>query len=154
MTRKVARPVWAGLASLVVLFVVSLTPVPHAASGPGIPQAVADRIPDTVRERVARSGRVRVIVELNPRTGAHVAEGQLSGPAAAAQRRDIGVAASRVISSLRFGARDVVRRFDAVPYVALDLDAEGLTAIERSPDVVQVMDDAIVRPALAQSVPL
>ena len=59
------------------------------------------------------------------------------------------------MSKLRFGARDQVHRFDTVPYLVLDTDAAGLAAIEAaSPDVVQVMDDPLVRPSLAESVPL
>ena len=75
--------------------------------------------------------------------------------ASAAQRTEVRAAAARVISTLRFGARDLVRRFDTVPYLVLELDADGLAAIERSSaDVVQVMDDPILKPTLADSVPL
>src|SRR6185295_20253607 len=79
----------------------------------------------------------------------------LSRLASAAQRTEVRAAAARVISTLRFGARDLVRRFDTVPYLVLELDAAGLAAIERSSaDVVQVMDDPILRLTLADSVPL
>ena len=82
-------------------------------------------------------------------------EGRLSGVASATQRAEIRAAAARVISNLRGGAREVVHRFDTVPYLVLELDADGLAAVERSSaDVVQVMGDPIIRPALADSVPL
>jgi subtilisin len=146
MIRKSSVPVWAALGSTLILLAGSLMPAPRAAGGPVIPQALS--------ARAARDGRVRVIVWLNPRSGPHVPEGRLSGLAAAAQRTEIRAAAGRVISNLRFAGRDLVHRFDTVPYLVLDLDAAGLAAVEQSPDVVQVMDDPILRPALADSVPL
>ena len=146
MIRKSVTPVSAAVGSILILLVAGLVPAPRAASGPLIPQAL--------RDRVARDGRIRVIVELNPKSGGHVAEGRMSGLAAASQRGEIRAAATRVISNLRSGTRDLVRRFDTVPYVVLEIDADSLAAIERSSDVVQVMDDPIIRPTLAESVPL
>ena len=147
MIRKSVVPVWTALGSSLILLIGGLAPSPRAAGGPVVPTALL--------ERAAREGRVRVIVELNPRSGRHVPEGRLSRLAAAAQRSEIRDAAGRVISNLRLGARDLVYRFDTVPYVVLDVDAAGLAAIERSPaDIVQVMDDPILRLALAESVPL
>jgi subtilisin family serine protease len=97
----------------------------------------------------------RVIVELALPAGRHVPEGRLAGPAAVAgQRRAIGDAADRVAARLRRGPRDVIRRFTAVPYVVVEADAATRAALAASPDVVRVMDDKIVRPSLAQSVPL
>jgi subtilisin len=146
MIQKSVVPVWAALGSILILFSGNLAPSPRAANGPLAPQAL--------RESTSRGGRVRVIVELNPRSGTHVPEDRLSGPAAAAQRTEVRAAAGRVISNLRAGARDLVRRFDTVPYLVLELDAAGLTAIENSPDVVRLMDDPLLRPTLAGSVGL
>jgi len=147
MIRKSVAPIWAALGSSVLLLAGGLVPSPRAASGPIVPKALLDR--------AARDGRVRVIVELNLPSGRHVPEGRLSGLAVAAQRSEIRAAAGRVISNLRFAARDLVHRFDTVPYVVLELDAAGLAALERSSgDVIQVMDDPILRLTLADSVPL
>lgn len=147
MIPKSVAPFWAALASILILLVAGLAPSPHAAGEPVVPQAL--------RDRAAREGRIRVIVELNPQSGRHVPEGRLSGLAAAAQRREIRAAATRVLSTLRSGARDLVHRFDTVPYLVLEIDAAGLAAIENSAaDIVQVMDDPILRPVLAESVPL
>ena len=147
MIRKSVAPIWAALGSTVLLLAGGLVPSPRAATVPIVPKALLDR--------AARDGRVRVIVELNLPSGRHVPEGRLSGLATAAQRSEIRDAAGRVISSLRLGARDLVHRFDTVPFVVLDLDAAGLAAIERSSgDVIQVMDDPILRLTLADSVPL
>src|SRR5947207_4859683 len=113
MIRKCVTPGWAALGSSLIFLFSGLAPSPGAASGPLVPAAL--------RERLARDGRVRVIVELNERSGRHVAEGRLSTLAAAAQRSEIRAAAERVISNLRAGSRDLVRRFDTVPYVVLDV---------------------------------
>ena len=145
--RKLVAPVWAAVGTAVVLLTSGLVPSPQAAEGPVVPSALL--------ERAAREGRVRVIVELNPRSGWHVPEGRLSRLAAAAQRSEIRSAAARVAARLRFRARDEVRDFETVPYLVLDLDSAGLAALESaSPDIVQVVDDAILRPTLADSVPL
>ena len=100
-----------------------------------------------------RSGRV--IVELVLQTGPHVPEGRLPGPTAvSAQRRAIADAADRVAARLPRGSRGVLRRFTTVPYIVVEADDATRAALATSPDVVRVMDDAIMRPILAQSVPL
>jgi subtilisin family serine protease len=94
----------------------------------------------------------RVIVELALPAGRHVPEGRLAGPAAvSAQRRAIAAAADRVAARL---PRGVLRRFTTVPFLVVDADAATRAALAASPDVVRVMEDAIVRPSLAESVPL
>ncbi len=97
----------------------------------------------------------RVIVELALPAGAHVPEGRLAGGARiAAQRLAIGDAADRVATRLPRGSRGVLRRFTTVPYIVVEGDAATRAALAASPDVVRVIEDAIVRPTLAQSVPL
>ena len=97
----------------------------------------------------------RVIVELAMPAGRHVPEGQLAGFATvAAQRRSIAAAADRVAARLPAGSRGVLRRFTTVPYLLVEADAASRAALASSPDVVRVMEDAIHRPTLAQSVPL
>ena len=96
----------------------------------------------------------RAIVELALRSGPHVPEGRLAAAAIAAQRRAIADAGNRVAARLPQGPRGVVRRFTTVPYIVVETDAVTRAALAASPDVVRVMDDAIVRPVLAQSVPL
>ena len=82
-------------------------------------------------------------------------EGQLSGPAAvAAQRRAIAGAADRLAARLPRGSSSVLRRFTTVPYIVLDGDDATRAALAAAPEVVRVVDDALARPTLAQSVPL
>src|SRR4051812_5411366 len=145
MTRRLVAPVSAALGAALILGS-GLAPSPQAAEGPVVPAALL--------ERAARDGRVRVIVELNPRSGKPVPEGRLSRLAAAAQRSEIRSAAARVAARLRFRAREEVREFETVPYLVLDLDSAGLAALESaSADIVQVVDDEILKPTLADSVP-
>src|SRR5262249_9773882 len=45
--------------------------------------------------------------------------------------------------------------FETVPYIALEATAADLAAIERAPDdAVQVFEDEVLKPVLAESVPL
>ena len=109
-----------------------------------------------LRERAARGERVRVIVELNLRSGRHVAEGRLLGGAAvAAQRRAISESRSRILARLSQARHRVIHNYQSLPYLAVELDAGALALLESAgDDVVTVMEDKILRPFLTQSVPL
>ncbi len=119
---------------------------PHAGgAGPDIPQAL--------RDRAARDGRVRVIVELNDGGGPRVAEGLLSAASIANQRARLRGAADWILARLPSDA--LVRRYDTVPYLALELTPAALASLESSAaDAARVVEDAIARPVLADSVPL
>src|SRR4051812_49067048 len=96
----------------------------------------------------------RVIVELAV-PASRAGEGRLAAAAAiAAQRGAIASAADRVAARLPRSSRGVLRRFTTVPYIVVDADSATRAALASSPDVVRVVDDAILRPSLAQSVPL
>lgn len=69
------------------------------------------------------------------------------------QLRAADASGQRVLSGLGANGR-VARRFTQFPFVALEVGAAERAALNRSPDVVRVFNDAIVRPVLAQSVPL
>ncbi len=100
------------------------------------------------------SGRTRILVQLRL-PAAYVPEGRLLNPTAvAAQRRAIDGAAARVLSGLDPAGHRLVRRYQTVPVIALEATPALRAALNRSPDVVRVFDDEIVRPVLAQSVPL
>jgi subtilisin len=106
----------------------------------------------------AQDGRVRVIVELRLPAGAHVPEGRAAGPAAiGAQRRAIAEAGARVLARLQGGGPRLLHRYQTVPFLALEVSAgelQNLNDATAAPDIVRVLDDAILRPVLAQSVPL
>src|SRR5438034_8927214 len=146
MTIKASAAILAALASAT-----TLTMFATQSASPG--GASAPQIPQGVRDRVQRSGSARVIVELSVSTGPHVPEGWLpSGCAVAAQRCASRAAQARLRSKLRSG---VVHQFDTVPYIALDVTAPDLTAIESAKgDAVRVFEDELMKPVLAESVPL
>lgn len=108
-----------------------------------------------LRQRAEREGRVRVIVELRLPSGAHLPEGRADPAAVNAQRRAIGDAGGRVLARLQRANHRLLRRYQTVPYVALDVDAAALDSLANAgPDVVRVMEDRILRPVLAESGPL
>src|SRR4249919_2853771 len=112
------------------------------------------RIARDLRERAARDGRVRVLVELN--LPGHVADGRLPNVLARlGQRQRVSAIQSRVLTRLSAASQRVIHRYQTLPYIALDVDASALTSLDNdSNDVVQVLDDTIVRPVLAESAPL
>ena len=101
----------------------------------------------------APGGRSRVIVQFRL-ASPYVPEARLAAAAAAAQRRGIDTARARALGGLNPSAHRVVRRYDTLPLVAIEANAQALAALRRSPDVAAVFEDEIVRPVLAQSVPL
>ena len=109
--------------------------------------------PAALRVRAER-GRVRVLVELRLPRGGHVPEGLLrAGDALAEQRREIADGADRLVARLAPSDRRVLRRYQRVPYIAFEVNAAGLAALEREPDVVRVIEDEVTFPTLADSVP-
>ena len=106
----------------------------------------------------AQDGRVRVIVELKLASGPHVPEGRGASPAAiGAQRRAIADAGARGLARLQRGGSRGLHRSQTVPYLALEIGVSDLQAMNdaaAAQDIVRVMDDAILKPVLAQSVPL
>jgi subtilisin len=106
-------------------------------------------------ERADRQGSVRVLVELRLPTGPHVPEGRAGNAAAVlAQRQAIATTQGRVLGQLRGAAHRVVHQYVTVPYVALEVDADGLTILAAESDVLRVVEDTMVRPVLAQSAPM
>jgi subtilisin family serine protease len=120
------------------------------------PRAAAQaEIAQAARQGVRRAGHARVIVELKLPTP-HVPEGTLGSAAAViGQRQRIESQRLRLLSRLPGVAYRLIHQYQTLPYVALDVDASALAALEAlDSDVVRVMDDEILKPSLAQSVPL
>ena len=122
-------------------------PVPQAGGGQAIGAAM--------RDRAQRAGHARVIVDL--KLGApYVTERRLPNASAVLdQRQRIAGRTEQLLSRLPAAGHRVVRRFQTVPYVVLDLTPAALDVLAASDDIVQrVMDDVILEPLLADSVPL
>jgi subtilisin family serine protease len=116
--------------------------------------AEAQVIPQGLRDRTARDGVARVIVELKL-PAPHVPEGRLAAAAIASQRARSEERSAAVLARLPRGTHRVVRRFKTIPYIALEVSPAALEALARSDDaVVRVVEDELVRTTLADSVPL
>jgi len=140
-------------------FIVFSSSAPAASAGQAAPAAqtaaAAPRVPQDLRNRVLRDGRARVIVELRL-AAPYVPEGALGDRLAVArQRQRIAAAASRVVAGLARGSHRELRRFATVPHVVLEVTPASLAALEQMPDaVVSITPDVLLRPSLAESVPL
>src|SRR5438477_2921427 len=113
------------------------------------------RVPQALQERAQREGSARVIVELRLGSGKGAPEGLLPGTQAVrSQRSEIAAVQDRVLTRLAGRSHRLHHRFGAVPFVALDVDAAALAALEADPEVERVVEDRLVAPVLAPSVPL
>jgi subtilisin family serine protease len=147
MTRQRAAALTAMCLSIVTIVSAQGTP-PRQESG-GAP------VGRELHDRADREGHVRVLVELRS-PGAPAREGRLPDVAAvAAQRTAVGAVRARVLAKLPPTGHRVIRRYDIVPFVALEVTPEALSILERSStDVARVLEDAILIPVLAESVPM
>jgi subtilisin len=106
----------------------------------------------SVTESSAQTARVLVELRL-PST--HVPEGDLADAATVInQRQAIATRIGQVLSRLPVRARSAPRRFQTVPFVALELTSEERSALASDPDVARVLDDVLLFPVLTGSAPL
>src|SRR5690606_36785180 len=101
--------------------------------------AQAPTVSAQARAAVADAGHVRVMVALRPR--AAFSRAGLS-PVRAVRMAQVEAAADSVLDALPPGSHALRRRFALVPALALEVDARGLAALQRHPDVVAVDVDA------------
>ncbi len=103
-----------------------------------------------VRRAVDR-GVARVMVELRLPRGFRP-EGELVTPDGVGRQRDaIAAAQMTVLSRLPGGHFSLIRRYDSVPFLALEIDADALTALGAMGDVVtRVLPDQTFAPATRQ----
>jgi len=143
-----APALFAPLTAALVIGLSARSPQPRAA-------AAGPRIPQSVRDRAAKSGRVRVIVELKLGTP-HVPERQLKTPQAIGrQRQSIAAQGAQVLGRLPRGSHRVIHQYQTVPYVAIEATPQALDALASlGADVAQVYEDKIAKPVLMDSVPL
>ncbi|HEY8432783.1 MAG TPA: S8 family serine peptidase, partial [Sandaracinaceae bacterium] len=116
-----------------------------------LPASGDPRIAPDVAARAAAGQPVRVIVEL---AVPFAPEGVLRGDARGLQRAAIVGRQARVAAALAGRPHRIVRSFRSVPALALEVDAEGLAELARSPDVRSVVADELHAPLLNVSVPL
>ncbi len=117
-------------------------------------QPAAPLVPQTIRDRAARGDSVPAIVELRLPSAFHP-EGSLPDAASVrAQRREIELRASRILKNLPAGTYRLRHRYASVPLVALEVTERALARLATATDVARVMDDEVLRPVLAESVPI
>jgi subtilisin len=122
---------------------------------PPLQAQAARRVPDAVRAAGERAGRVRVLVELGLTDPFAPEAAHSSAAAVLGQRQAIGAGAARVLATLPPGSYRATRRYQTVPYLALEVTPAALDALETmGADVIRVREDGIVRPVLTESVPL
>jgi len=120
--------------------------------GMGVGTATAGVIPEALYDKASSEGSVRVIVQLGVTT---FPEGELeSAEAVALQRQDITTMRSAVLAELAGTGHRTIREFETIPFVALEVAPDAMTALEASPNVVGVEEDRLLSPLLSQSVPL
>jgi subtilisin family serine protease len=130
------------LAALLVLSS-SLSPATVRAAG-----AVSDEL----LERVAREGRVAVVVELAENT---VPEGWLRrGADVVDQRRRVVSRQIEAIYALGGSDAGEVRPYPVVPFLALEVGPRALAALARSPRVRSVRAARAYAPTLDETVPI
>ena len=102
--------------------------------------------------RIEKEGSVPLIIGFS----APVApESSLVDPGEVDQQRQMLTAVQDIVlTDLAGVATDNVKRFETIPYLALTVDAEGLTALVDSDPVITIEEDVAVPAALLDSVPL
>ena len=111
--------------------------------GEPVREARLSRALEGLRARVRSEGRVRVIVELRTEQEAAVRGKASRGAVARAQQSLLSRIGGQEASS--------IRRFDFIPHVALEVDAVGLEALARAPEVEALEEDGVVWPLLGGS---
>jgi subtilisin family serine protease len=115
--------------------------------------ASAPLVPLALTQRAQRDGDVRVLVRLH--SGQTPATSLESDAGRSQHRAGIRSARDAVLAGLGAGRHRVVREFEDIPFVALEVGMDGLQVLESlSSGVVEVLEDRLHRPFLAESVPL
>jgi hypothetical protein len=114
----------------------------------GVSANASQPLVDPEIRRATDRGSTRVLVEVRLPQALRP-EGELTrADAIAAQRTAISTAQQSVLSRLPHSHFSLVRRYDTTPFLALEIDRDALTALERMGDVVaRVLPDRIMAPA-------
>jgi hypothetical protein len=115
-------------------------------------QKSASTAGDDLMGKARAAGAVRVIVEL--RTPFRP-EGELASQTAV-RAQQVAIARTQQTLLDRLSGYDAasVKRFAFIPYLALEVDAEGLRQLQADPAVETIRGDELYRPTLAESVAL
>ncbi len=109
-------------------------------------------VSDQLILKAQKEGSVRVIVQVSV---PFKAEGNLiNSLAVASQRKGITTAQDRLLQELRSTNYRITRRFETIPFVALEAGIQALAAVEQSGLVISVEEDRLSSPMLFESVPI
>jgi hypothetical protein len=109
-----------------------------------IATAQADKIPRELKDRLATDETVLVLVGLNV---SWQQEGSLSDDAIQAQRQAIGSVQDDLLSELSGTKYKIIRQYQVIPSIALEVGADALSVLEKSDRVTNVLSDRPARPA-------
>ncbi len=134
----------------------SATETPADESGatatPTTPQSNSS-VPQKLLERAQQEGNVPVIIQL--RLPVYAPEGKLSSMAAVEdQRARINLKQTQVLARLSPHGVRQVKQYKHLPFLALQVDAQGLQAMKADADVEAVYEDRLLPPTLMHSTPL
>ena len=116
----------------------------------GIATSQQSKIPAKIWEEAEKTGVARVIVGLNV---PWQPEGNLSEADKLEQRQAIAAAQDQLLAEFVGTQHRVVRRFDNIPGLALEVGVEALAIMEHSAYVTKVTEDSLLEPGLPRSEP-
>ncbi len=139
----------------VVLVSAPATGAGNATPDPDLPMVATrgDLVEDlrTLRFKARAQGSIPVILGLRMKSRLDV---ELDGTAQALQRARIAAMQDAVLGEFGGSPLQGVKRFRYSPHLALTVSAQTLEQLLRSERVSSIEEDTLVKPALAQSVPL
>ena len=103
-----------------------------------------DKVPDEIVNQAVSAGKVLVLVGLNVPWSR---EGALTENEIVAQRRAIGSAQSDLLTQLSGTEFKIVRVYDAIPGIALEVGNDALAVLGKSNSVSNVLPDRPINPA-------
>lgn len=111
--------------------------------------AMTERRFDELIAKAQQNGAVSVIVGLNV---SFQPEGEFaSSQAVQEQRSSIALAQDAFLSRLGAYTADSVKRFETIPFIALEVDAAALERMRVFAEVVSIEEDIALKPALSES---
>jgi hypothetical protein len=123
-----------------IAFIAAIVIWPVAAS------TETDKVPGELINQAASAGKVLVLVGLNvPWT----MEGTLTENEIVTQRRAIGSAQNDLLTQLSGTEFRIVRVYDAIPGIALEVGNDALAVLRKSNSVSNVLPDRPINPAVS-----
>jgi subtilisin len=144
-----------GVAACGLMLLAAVLPNSVAAAEPGALAARDQRSggfeSPRLMQKAEKKGSVRVIVGL--RTN-FIPEGRLGTSEVATQRDDIKFAEDQLHDYLDGTPYRVVRDYEFIPYLALEISPEALERLQRSDRVTSILEDRLSQPQLSESAPI